>query len=70
MAVVLILNPRHDETFAQLAHELAADGTRTPAALQAALREQYPSASVRPRLLAGESEVVWYVYRDGHWTGG
>jgi hypothetical protein len=70
MAVVLILNPRHDEAFARLAHELVADGTRTAAAVQAALRERYPSASVRPRVLAGETEVVWYVYRDGHWTGG
>jgi hypothetical protein len=68
MAVVLILNPRQDETFAELAHELATDDTRTPEALQAALRARYPSATVRPRILAGEPEVVWYVYRDGHWT--
>jgi hypothetical protein len=23
---------------------------------------------VRPRELSAESEVVWYVYRDGRWT--
>jgi hypothetical protein len=70
MAVLLILNPRHDAAFARLANELVADGTRAPEALEAALRHTYPSATVRPRVLAGEPEVVWYVYRDGRWTGG
>lgn len=69
MAVVLILNPRRDEAFARLARELTVDLARTPEALQDALRLEYPFARVRPRVLAGEPDVVWYVYRDGHWTG-
>jgi hypothetical protein len=70
MAVVLVINPRQDDVFARLVEELVADETRSPEAVQAALRERYPSASIRPRQLAGETGTVWYVYRDGRWTGG
>jgi hypothetical protein len=36
--------------------------------LERRLRTSYPSAVVRPRDLANEPFVVWYVYRDGHWV--
>ncbi len=63
---VLIINPRSDGGFAALVHALAGD-TRSPAELQAALRQHHPAAVVRPRALNGEHET-WYVYRDGHWV--
>jgi hypothetical protein len=69
MRAVLILNPRQDEGFVALAERLA-DRATTPAALQAALREHYPAATVRPRLLSTDSGDVWYVYRDGIWVSG
>ena len=66
---MLILNPRQDEDFVALAERLA-DRAATPAALQVALREHYPAATVRPRLLSSDSGDVWYVYRDGSWVSG
>jgi hypothetical protein len=39
-----------------------------PEELEAMLRDSYPRAVVRPRALSGETLVVWYVYRDGHWV--
>lgn len=64
---MLILNPRHDRTFVALAERLVDGGATTSDALQAALREHYPEALVRPRVLSSEPEVLWYVYRDGRW---
>lgn len=69
MRAVLILNPRQDGDFAALAERLA-DRAGSAAALQAALREHYPAATVRPRLLSSDSGDVWYVYRDGSWVSG
>ena len=64
---VLILNPRHDRAFVALAERLVDGGATTSDALQAALRERYPAAVVRPRVLSSEPEVLWYVYREGRW---
>ncbi len=38
---------------------------REPTDLQAALRQTYPSALVRPSELSGLRTPTWYVYRDG-----
>ena len=69
MRPILLVNPRTDLAFAELARE--AMGTRPeadPAVLESRLREQYPNATVHVRALSNEPTVVWYVYRDGHWT--
>lgn len=66
-APVLVINPRDDERFAALCSELILDGVATPGALEAALRQHYVDAVVRPRELSSESTDVWYVYRDGRW---
>ena len=64
----LLLNPPDDKSFAAAAHAAINGGATTPDLLQDALRSRYPSVVVRPRELTGEPFVVWYVYRDGHWT--
>ena len=65
---VLISIPRDDELFRDHVERLALSVSAAPSALQAALRTLYPDAVVRARDLTGERGVVWYVYRDGHWT--
>jgi hypothetical protein len=65
---LLVLNPPDDADFRTLASRLVEGGARTPASLQRRLREQHPSAIVRPRELAGEPTETWYVYRDGRWV--
>lgn len=45
------------------------DGTLDAEELERRLRISYPRAVVRPRDLANEASIVWYVYRDGHWVG-
>lgn len=69
MRPVLVVNPRTDVSFVEFVHEQL-DGRLAddPLALQNRLRERYPEAVVRVRALANEPSVVWYVYRDGHWT--
>ena len=62
----LILNPRGDQAFVDLARDLLADDHRTPQRLQSKLRERYPLARVHARELSGEFNVVLYVYRDGY----
>ena len=62
----LVINPSddvafHDEVEASLREGQSAGG------LQETLRPSYPRTVVRPRDLAGERPVVWYVYREGHW---
>jgi hypothetical protein len=66
MQRVLVINPRSDDQFVTRAEEAAAHSA-SEGQLQSTLREQYPKALVRPRQISGESEVVWYVYRDGRW---
>jgi hypothetical protein len=64
----LVLNPTDDAEFRSLATALVESGASTPTELQDQLREQHPEAIVRPRELAGESALIWYVYRDGRWV--
>jgi len=66
---ILVLNPRSDRSFVTFVNHVAQEDLTTAAALEARLREQFPRAVVRPRALSGEDLIVWYVYRDGHWTG-
>ena len=68
MRPTLVINPVTDGTFVTLAERLVDDGAQTTEALQAALRVRYPRAAVHARELAGEPIMMWYVYRDGHWT--
>jgi hypothetical protein len=65
---ILVVNPRSDDAFVELADRLAANGADTPATLQRKLREHYPEAVVRERSLSSESLVTWYVYREGTWV--
>ena len=66
---ILVLNPRQDPLFVERAEQLLTP-SMAPEALQAALREHYPAAVVRERVLASEPSTVWYVYRDGRWVSG
>ena len=66
----MIANPPSDERFVALAERLGADGSVTPARLQAELRSEYPRTIVRERSLSSESVRVWYVYREGRWVDG
>jgi hypothetical protein len=65
----LITNPVDDVAFRDHAEAALREG-QSPAELQDVLRRSYPRAVVRPRDLAGERSIVWYVYRDGHWVAG
>jgi hypothetical protein len=64
----LHLNPSDDDAFAAAVDRLLAGGLRDAGEVQRRLRSAYPGALVRPRDLAHEPFVVWYVYRDGRWT--
>ena len=63
----LHLNPSDDSTFAGVVTRLLNGGLRDAGEFQLRLRDTYPGALVRPRDLAHEPFVVWYVYRDGRW---
>jgi hypothetical protein len=63
----LHLNPGDDEVFAAVVGHLLARGLRDATEFQSRLRDTYPGALVRPRDLAHEPFVLWYVYRDGRW---
>jgi len=63
----LITNPADDAAFHDDAEAVLDDGQSIDE-FQAMLRRGYPRAVVRSRDLAGESQLVWYVYRDGHWV--
>jgi hypothetical protein len=63
----LHLNPSDDPAFAADVGRLLASGLRDAAELQHRLRDTYAGALVRPRDLAHEPFVLWYVYRDGRW---
>jgi hypothetical protein len=62
----LIVNPNSDQTFLTRVEEAAAD-SRSPRDLETALRRDFPRVVVRARDLAGETNAVWYVYREGRW---
>ena len=71
MRPVLVINPRSDAPFEDFVRErLAQNGMSAPSELESRIRERFPSAVVRERMLANEPIAVWYVYRDGHWTPG
>lgn len=63
----LVVNPRSDPDFQELAERLANEAQR-PDQLQAALRAVYPLVVVHERQLSAEWIRVWYVYRDGRWV--
>ena len=66
---MLLVNPRTDLEFAELAREeMAAHSEVDPAVLESRLRERYPNATIHVRELSNEPITVWYLYRDGHWT--
>jgi len=62
-----VINPRRDKEFVALV-EAEGPTAGSPGALEAALRQDYPRAVVRPRQLEGERSEIWYVYRDGTWV--
>src|SRR5262245_17200413 len=66
MRPVLVVNPRTDAGFADLVSALVGDDTSAEL-LESRLREVYPHAIVRRRLLSGEFAETWYVYREGTW---
>ncbi|MEA2518664.1 MAG: hypothetical protein QOF49_744 [Chloroflexota bacterium] len=58
--------PSADSAFATAVRTaLAADDAGSPSDLERRVRAWAPQAVVHPRELSGESEVTWYVYRDG-----
>jgi hypothetical protein len=67
MKPTLVVNPAGDDVFAAFAEVLVHDAMST-AELERRLHAVYPRAAVHARELAGESIIVWYVYRDGHWV--
>ncbi len=63
----LVINPSDDAEFRE-AVQLALEASGgTTFGLQSVLRSQFPHVIVRARDLHGESMIIWYVYRDGHW---
>jgi hypothetical protein len=67
---ILVVNPRTDTEFAATARELLdASPEDDPVVLERRLRERYPTATIHVRSLSNEPTIVWYLYRDGHWTG-
>jgi hypothetical protein len=66
---VLVVNPRSDASFVEFVQmQVAGHPDDDPADLEGRLRERHPAATVRARVLSNEPMIVWYVYRDGHWT--
>ena len=64
---VIVANPAGDTEFRAFIDASLPAAAGRAEDLQALLRRRYPQALVRPRELAAERTVVWYVYRDGHW---
>ena len=58
---------RTDLEFVAMVYTLLIDHA-DPIELQARLREAYPLAVVRPRVISSEPTATWYVYRDGRWN--
>ena len=65
----LVTNPARDAAFRDRAEAAFQEG-QSVAEFQQILRRDYPRAVVRARDLAGERQVVWYVYREGQWVAG
>ena len=68
MRPTLIVNPVDDAAFFDVATLHVQDGATTTDELERRLRETYPRATVHARELAGESAIIWYVYREGRWV--
>ena len=68
MPPLLVVNPRADRAFVELANRLVNEGVDGPEALELSLRSRYPNAVVRERVLSDEQMVTWYVYREGRWV--
>ena len=66
---ILVTNPAFDIAFRDRAEAALQEG-QSVHELQQILRGDYPRTVVRARDLAGERQLVWYVYRDGHWVAG
>lgn len=64
---LLVINPASDQAFEDFAKASLEPGISI-AAYQDTLRTRYPRARLHRRDLAAEQQVVWYVYRDGHWV--
>jgi hypothetical protein len=62
------VNPRDDVDFVALVDHLAAVAPG-PRELEDRLRPTHPAVVVRASGLADEPIEVWYVNRDGSWTG-
>jgi hypothetical protein len=67
MRPILVVNPRTDREFVDLANRLVEDGIDNPEELESSLRRRFPLAVVRQRVLSAESMRTWYVYREGKW---
>jgi hypothetical protein len=63
----LAIFPRTDLEFVAMVYALLVDHA-DPVELQSRLRETYPLAVVRPRVISSEPTTLWYVYRDGRWN--
>ena len=70
MRPTLVTNPVTDRNFSAFAEKQLDEGASSIDAFEARLRVRYPDAVVHARELAAEFSVIWYVYRDGRWTGG
>ena len=68
--LTIVRNPMDDDEFERAVAEALDLAQQDPAELERLLRVSYPQAVVRPRGLAEERGVVWYVYREGHWVSG
>jgi hypothetical protein len=68
MAPTLLVYPPNDSAFVGNAHLLVDNGVISATELQRRLRLEYPRAVVHVRMLSGEPNVIWYVYRDGRWN--
>jgi hypothetical protein len=69
--VIVLSFPPNDEVFGTLARTIVGERPDvTPGDLEAALRESYPRAVVRPRdeVVNFGAERVWYAYRDGRYS--
>jgi PAS domain-containing protein len=63
---VVVCLPSADAAFrAAVQSALEAGDVATPVSLEARLRSLYPGVLVRERDLSGETQRVWYAYRDG-----
>jgi hypothetical protein len=69
MRPTLVVNPSTDAVFVRFARRILDDGLTSITEYERRLQVKYPRAVAHPRLLSSEPVLIWYVYRDGHWTG-